>query len=258
MEKNGVPTGAYADPPALAASACPIWVTNYVLAEYGTGAVMGVPAHDERDFDFAQKHALPIAQVIVPAGEPVEAPRLDAAFVDDGVLVDSGEFDGLTSAERARDAIAAKLDALGPRKDDGQLPFPRLADLAPALLGHADPDALLRARRRWCRYPTTQLPVVLPRDVAFTGQGSPLANDRGVHEHDLPEVRRPGADATPTRWTRSSTRRGTTSATSTRTTTRAAVRHAARRRHGCRSTSTSAAPSTRSCTCSTRASSTSS
>src|SRR5580698_7534694 len=80
MEKTGVPTGAYAINP-LSGTRVPIWVTNYVLAEYGTGAVMGVPAHDDRDFDFAKKHELPIAQVVVPGegtgewpdGEPAEA-----------------------------------------------------------------------------------------------------------------------------------------------------------------------------------------
>ncbi len=69
MEKKGVFTGAYAINP-LSHERVPIWVTNYVLAEYGTGAVMGVPAHDERDFDFAHKHGLPIVQVIVPSEEP--------------------------------------------------------------------------------------------------------------------------------------------------------------------------------------------
>ena len=70
MEKQGVFTGAYAINP-LSHERVPIWVTNYVLAEYGTGAVMGVPAHDERDFEFARKHGLPVAQVIVAAGRPI-------------------------------------------------------------------------------------------------------------------------------------------------------------------------------------------
>jgi len=97
MEKSGVPTGAYAVNP-LSGERVPIWVTNYVLAEYGTGAVMGVPAHDERDFDFAQKHGIPIAQVIArPDGTP-QAP-LDEAFVDDGVLIASGDFSGMRSAD---------------------------------------------------------------------------------------------------------------------------------------------------------------
>ena len=86
-------------------------MTNYVLAEYGTGAVMGVPAHDERDFDFAKKHALPIAQVIVRPGETVTAP-LEAAFVDDGRLVASDDYSGMSS-ERARIALAERLSAMG-------------------------------------------------------------------------------------------------------------------------------------------------
>ena len=73
MEKHGVFTGAYAINP-LSRERVPIWVTNYVLAEYGTGAVMGVPAHDERDFEFARKHGLPVVTVIVPPGRGETTP----------------------------------------------------------------------------------------------------------------------------------------------------------------------------------------
>jgi leucyl-tRNA synthetase len=112
MEKQGVFTGAYAINP-LSRERIPIWLTNYVLAEYGTGAVGGVPAHDTRDFDFAKKYGLPIAQVIVPpdadaaAIAPIEAP-----YEEDGRLIASDDFTGMSS-ERAREAMAERLAALG-------------------------------------------------------------------------------------------------------------------------------------------------
>jgi leucyl-tRNA synthetase len=177
MEKNGVPTGAYAIHP-LSGERVPIWVTNYVLAEYGTGAVMGVPAHDERDFDFAKKHGLPIVEVIVPSVIPSAregAPPLSEAFVDDGVLVNSGDFNGMTSAQ-AREAITARFAAMGRGEQTINFRFR---------------DWLISRQRYWgtpipmiycptdgmVAVPDDQLPVVLPRGVAFTGQGSPLAND---------------------------------------------------------------------------------
>jgi leucyl-tRNA synthetase len=110
MEKQGVFTGAYAINP-LSRERIPIWLTNYVLAEYGGGAVMGVPAHDERDFDFARKHGLPVVQVVVPS-EGAQAEPLAQAFVDDGRLIASEEFSEMSSA-RAREAIAQRLDAIG-------------------------------------------------------------------------------------------------------------------------------------------------
>ncbi|MBV8499992.1 MAG: leucine--tRNA ligase [Candidatus Eremiobacteraeota bacterium] len=110
MEKEGVFTGAYAINP-LSHERIPIWLTNYVLAEYGGGAVMGVPAHDERDFDFARKHGLPIVQVVVPR-EGARPEPLERAFVEDGRLVASDDFSEMPS-ERAREAIAQRLAATG-------------------------------------------------------------------------------------------------------------------------------------------------
>jgi leucyl-tRNA synthetase len=173
MEKSGVPTGAFAIHP-LSGERVPIWVTNYVLAEYGTGAVMGVPAHDERDFDFARKHRLPIVEVIVPA-DGAASPMPAEAFVDDGKLIASGEFSGLTS-EAARAAIAQRFVR------DGR---------GTTTVNYRFRDWLISRQRYWgtpipmiyCErdgmvaVPDDQLPVVLPKGVAFTGQGSPLAND---------------------------------------------------------------------------------
>ena len=176
MEKTGVPTGAYAINP-LSGARVPILVTNYVLAEYGTGAVMGVPAHDERDFDFAKKFDLPIVQVVVPGEGTGEVPEgeLTEAFCDDGILVGSGPFDGMESAQ-ARSALAAKLTELG---------------RGSVTVNYRIRDWLISRQRYWgtpipmiycpddgmVPVPDDQLPVVLPRGVAFTGQGSPLAND---------------------------------------------------------------------------------
>jgi leucyl-tRNA synthetase len=187
MEKSGVPTGAYAINP-LSGERVPIWVTNYVLAEYGTGAVMGVPAHDDRDFDFAQKHGLPIAQVVTGADGSPQAP-LAEAFCDDGVLIGSDEFSGLDSAA-ARTAIATKLEALERGRTTINFRFR---------------DWLISRQRYWgtpipmiyCEddgmvpVPDADLPVVLPRGVAFTGQGSPLANDAAYMNVTCPACGRP-------------------------------------------------------------------
>ncbi len=183
MEKQGLFTGVYAIHP-LSHERVPIWVTNYVLAEYGSGAVMGVPAHDERDFDFAKKHGLAIEQVIAPHGSSADAP-LEAAFVDDGRLMNSGDFTGMTS-ERARDAIAAKLTSLG---IGGKRVTMRLRDW------------LVSRQRYWgtpipivycaacgeVAVPDAQLPVVLPSNVPITGEGSPLARDAAFVETTCPK-----------------------------------------------------------------------
>ena len=173
MEKSGVFTGVYAINP-LSHEKIPIWVTNYVLAEYGTGAVMGVPAHDERDFDFAHKHGLPIAQVIAPPGAHVDAPPA-AAYVDEGRLIASGDFSGMSS-ERARKAIGERLVTIGA----GEL-----------TVNYRIRDWLISRQRYWgtpipivycpsdgeVAVPDAQLPIVLPPDAPITGEGSPLARD---------------------------------------------------------------------------------
>jgi leucyl-tRNA synthetase len=173
MAKTGIFSGAYAINP-LSREKVPIWITNYVLADYGTGAVMGVPAHDERDFDFAHKHGLPVAQVVAAHAQPVDAP-LSEAFVDDGHLIASGEFTGMTS-EPARAAIAIKLERMGRGSKTVNFRFR---------------DWLISRQRYWgtpipmiyCPVdgevvvPDAELPVVLPPEVEITGQGSPLARD---------------------------------------------------------------------------------
>jgi len=108
-EKTGVFTGNYAKNP-MTGQDMPIWIADYVLADYGTGAIMCVPGHDERDFEFAKKFDLPITQVIAPAGE--EAGELTAAYVGDGLLVNSAEFNGF-SVEDAKAAITKALEEKG-------------------------------------------------------------------------------------------------------------------------------------------------
>jgi leucyl-tRNA synthetase len=173
MEKSGIFSGAYARNP-LSNERIPIWITNYVLAEYGTGAVMGVPAHDERDFEFAHKMGLPIVRVIENPHVPGDG-NLDAAFVDDGRLIASGDFSGMNS-ERARHAISERLVAL---------------ERGATAVNYRIRDWLISRQRYWgtpipivyCEthgevaVPDDQLPVVLPADVPITGEGSPLARD---------------------------------------------------------------------------------
>jgi leucyl-tRNA synthetase len=112
-EKEGVFTGAYALNP-FSKEKVPIWIANFVLAEYGTGAVMSVPAHDERDFVFARKYGLSIKVVVQPkSGDKLPTgEQLSASFVDDGILVDSGEYSGLESPE-ARRRMTALLEREG-------------------------------------------------------------------------------------------------------------------------------------------------
>jgi leucyl-tRNA synthetase len=175
-DKQGVFTGALARNP-LSGERIPIWVTDYVLAEYGTGAVMGVPAHDQRDFEFARANRLPIKTVIKPA-DAASAPspsRLPAAFVDDGVLVHSGEFSGMTSAQ-ARKAMTEKLVGTG---------------VGTPAVNYKLRDWLISRDRYWgapipmvrcprdgyVPVPEDQLPVLLPDSAPITGtHGSPLAH----------------------------------------------------------------------------------
>jgi leucyl-tRNA synthetase len=179
--KMGLFTGKYAVNP-VNGEKIPIYVANFVLMEYGTGAIMSVPAHDQRDFDFAREYGLPIKEVVVPAGEDSQAdkggvgdPRgpMEQAFEEDGVLIDSGRYIGMKSA-RARAEITKDLEAKG---------------LGKGVVNYRLRDWGISRQRYWgtpipiiyCEkcgtvpVPEKDLPVILPEDVKVTGRGdSPL------------------------------------------------------------------------------------
>ena len=98
LEKEGIFTGAYVIHP-FTGQQVPVWLGNFVLADYGTGAVMGVPAHDQRDFEFARKYGLPVKVVISPEGEVLDPATMEAAFTTEGVMVNSGDFDGMPNTD---------------------------------------------------------------------------------------------------------------------------------------------------------------
>ena len=245
-----MPTGLFVTHP-LTGEKIEVWVGNYVLMGYGDGAVMGVPAHDERDFEFAQKYGLPIKQVIAVDGETFSTDALAAVVRRQGARalrqLRQVRRPGLRRGGR-RDRRRPRGE--GPGREEDHVPPARLGHLAPALLGHADPDRPLRRVRR--RAGAREGPAGRAAGgLRADGSGNPLAKRARLPRHDVPEVRRARRSARPTRWTRSSTRRGTSCATPAPTRRRWSTRATTT---GCRWTSTSAASSTRSCTCSTRAS----
>ncbi|HIJ81263.1 MAG TPA: leucine--tRNA ligase [Desulfuromonadales bacterium] len=173
FEKEGVFTGSYCLNP-LTGARMPVFLANFVLMDYGTGAVMAVPTHDQRDFEFARKYDLPLRVVINPVGESLDAETMQQAFTDAGIMVNSGQFDGMPS-ENAKEAIADHLQSAG--QGTKTVNF-RLRDWGisrqrywgnPIPVIYCDVCGVVPV-------PEKDLPVVLPRDVAFTGEGgSPLA-----------------------------------------------------------------------------------
>jgi leucyl-tRNA synthetase len=170
IEKRGVGTGLSAVHP-LTGAALPVWAANFVLMGYGTGAVMSVPAHDQRDYEFAAKYGLPVRQVIYPR-DGAAADLGKAAFTDAGIVGNSPPFDGLTS-EQAFDAIAAALEQAG--KGARQVHY-RLRDWGVSrqrYWGAPIPIIYCQACGE-LPVPEADLPVVLPEDVTFDGVGSPI------------------------------------------------------------------------------------
>ena len=173
MEKKGMATGLFAIHP-LTGEKLPIWVANFVLMHYGTGAVMAVPAHDQRDFEFAQKYSLPIKQVIAPlADEEIDLTR--QAFVEHGKLVNSAEFDGL-DFDGAFNGIADKLEKLGVGKR--QVNY-RLRDWGVSRQRYwgAPIPMLTLANGETVPAPIEDLPIILPEDVVMDGVKSPIKAD---------------------------------------------------------------------------------
>ncbi len=173
MEKKGMATGLFAIHP-LTGEKLPIWVANFVLMHYGTGAVMAVPAHDQRDFEFAQKYSLPIKQVIAPlADEEIDLTK--QAFVEHGKLVNSAEFDGL-DFNGAFNGIADKLEKLGVGKR--QINY-RLRDWGVSRQRYwgAPIPMLTLPNGETVPAPIEDLPIILPEDVVMDGVKSPIKAD---------------------------------------------------------------------------------
>ncbi|MBT9267424.1 leucine--tRNA ligase [Pseudomonas sp. MG-9] len=195
QEKKGLPTGLFVEHP-LTGEKLPVWVANYVLMHYGDGAVMAVPAHDERDFEFAHKYNLPVKSVVrTSSGDTNPAPWQDA-YGEHGTLINSGEFDGLdfTGAFDAMEVALIKKN-LGASRTQFRLR-----------------DWGISRQRYWgCPIPiihcTTcgdvpvpedQLPVVLPEDVVPDGAGSPLARMPEFYECSCPKCGQPAKRETDT------------------------------------------------------------
>jgi leucyl-tRNA synthetase len=195
-EKRGIFTGAYAVHP-LTGERVPIWVGNYVLMNYGTGAIMAVPAHDQRDFEFAHRFGLEIKVVIQPEGSSLDGATMEAAYVDAGVQVNSGPFDGMPS-EQAKEAIAEHLEKLG---------------LGQRTVNYRLRDWLISRQRYWgapipmvwCEdcgavpVPEEDLPVLLPTDAEFQPTGdSPLERHPDFPKTTCPKCGKPARRETDT------------------------------------------------------------
>jgi leucyl-tRNA synthetase len=189
-EKEGVFTGAYCLNPMTGAR-MPIYSANFVLMEYGTGAVMAVPAHDQRDFEFAKRYGLPIIVVIQPPDNSLSEETMTEAYVDEGTVVKSGQFDGMDSVS-AREAIVRHLEekALGKKNINYRIRDWGISRQrywgAPIPIIHCDRCGMQPV-------PEKDLPVVLPHDVEFRGTGgSPLAECGDFVETQCPKC---GGDA---------------------------------------------------------------
>ena len=184
MEKKGVDTGLKAVHP-ISGAVVPVWAANFVLMEYGHGAVMAVPAHDQRDYEFAQQHGIEIRQVVHPASDDQVADMETAAFVEKGVLQDSGEFSGLTS-EQAFDAIGDWLEQAG--KGQRQVNY-RLRDWGVSRQRYwGCPIPIINCPGCGAvPVPEADLPVILPTDVTVDATGSPLKKLAGFIETTCPQ-----------------------------------------------------------------------
>ncbi len=195
QEKEGVPSGYWVTHP-ITGECLPVYVANFVLMEYGEGAVMAVPAHDQRDFEFARKYGLEVRPVVVPEATTLEGDDLEQAYTKPGILQRSGRFDGLRSAE-ANEAITAYLESTG--AGERQVNY-RLRDWgisrqrywgAPIPVIYCDGCGVVPV-------PDADLPVVLPEGLTFSGAGSPLKAVPEFYETPCPRCRKPAVRETDT------------------------------------------------------------
>lgn len=194
MEKKGMPLGISAIHP-ITGEPVPLWVANFVLMSYGTGAVMAVPGHDQRDWEFATKHQLPITQVI----EPIDGTAIDIAkgpYVDYGRVINSGFIDGMTFEQ----AFAAIEQRFAENKRGRKTVNYRLRDWGVSRQRYwGTPIPIIYCDDCDAQpVPEDQLPVVLPEDVEFTGVGSPLKDMPEFYEADCPKCGKPARRETDT------------------------------------------------------------
>lgn len=195
VEKKGMFIGKYAVNP-LTKEEVPIYCANFIIFEYGAGAVMAVPAHDQRDFEFAKEYDLPIKVVIQPYDYELNVEKMTRAYESDGVLTNSGEFNGMGN-RNAIDAITEKLEELG---------------MGSATINYKLRDWGISRQRYWgcpipiiyCKecgvvpVPYEDLPVHLPKDVQFTGSGNPLHTSKSFVNTTCPKCKNPAKRETDT------------------------------------------------------------
>ncbi len=196
QSKEGVFTGAFCINPVTKRK-IPIYITNFVVMDYGTGAVMAVPAHDQRDFEFATAYGLPLTIVISPSGKIEDASKFKHAYEDDGILINSGQFNGMKNSV----AKIAIVDFLERKKIGRKVVNYKLRDWGisrqrywgtpiPAI--HCETCGIVPA-------PEESLPILLPRDVELTGTaGSPLARHQQFLKVDCPRCGNPARRETDT------------------------------------------------------------
>ena len=195
-EKEGVFTGFYAVNP-VNGERIPIWIANYALMDYGSGALMAVPAHDERDFEFARKYDIPVRPVIQPPDSTWDGGEMNAAYVEDGVQINSGPFNGMPNRQAGK-AIVARLQERG---------------LGKQTVNYKLRDWLVSRQRYWgtpipmiyeqdgtpTPVPVENLPVTHPRDVQITGKGgNPLAQNENFVNCISPRTGKPARRETDT------------------------------------------------------------
>jgi leucyl-tRNA synthetase len=185
LEKKGAFTGAHAVNP-MNGELVPIYIANYVMMDYGTGAIMAVPAHDQRDFEFARKYDIPVIIVIAPEGTDLDASKMTSAFVAEGNMVNSAEFDGMPSDD-GWEKIADKMEEM---------------EIGNRTINYRLRDWCISRQRYWgtpipmlycdkcgiVPVSDDQLPVLLPEDVEFTGSGqSPLTTSESFMNTTCPK-----------------------------------------------------------------------